>query len=127
MTLLDGHPCLHYADLYPHWRRLERRVFADARAWRTEIIVAQSGRRPRPQTVLALEAPRMIAKARIAATLALQRPEPPRPMPRDVCPHCQRETTIHGFTAPDGHWLETHHCAEHGDVVPMRGPITNEK
>ena len=38
VTLLDGHPCLRYADLYPHWRRLERRVFADARAWRTESL-----------------------------------------------------------------------------------------
>ena len=48
----------------------------------------------------------MIANARIAATLALQRPEQPR---RDVCPRCKRDTTVHGFTAPDGHWLETHH------------------
>ena len=66
----------------------------------------------------------MIANARLTATLALQRPEQPR---RDVCPRCKRETTVHGFTAPDGHWLETHHCAEHGDVAPMRGPILAEK
>lgn len=48
-------------------------------------------------------------------------------MPAYVCPHCRRATTVHGFTAPDGHWLETHHCAEHGDVAPTRGPIINEK
>jgi len=66
----------------------------------------------------------MTVQARLAATLALQQPERPR---RDVCPHCQRATTVHGFTAPDGHWLETHHCAEHGDVAPVRGPIINEK
>jgi hypothetical protein len=69
----------------------------------------------------------MTTQARLAATLARQRPEPLRPMPRDVCPHCQRATTIHGFTAPDGHWLETHHCAEHGDVCPMRSSITTNE
>jgi len=67
----------------------------------------------------------MTAQARITATLALQHPEPPRPMPRDVCPHCQRETTVHGFAAPDGHWIETHHCPVHGDVAPMHGNIVN--
>ena len=69
----------------------------------------------------------MTAQARIAATLARQRPEAPRPMPRDVCPHCQRETTIHGFAAPDGHWIETHHCPVHGDVAPLRSLIANER
>lgn len=66
----------------------------------------------------------MTAQARLAATLALQQPEQPR---RVVCPHCQRETTVHSFAAPDGHWLETYHCAEHGDIVPMHSPIVNEK
>jgi len=68
----------------------------------------------------------MNVQARIAATLARQRPEPARPMPRDVCPHCQRATTVHGFAAPDGHWIETHHCREHGDVAPMRSLIVNK-
>ena len=67
----------------------------------------------------------MTAPDRIA-TLAFQQPEPARSLPREVCPHCQRATTVHGFTAPDGHWLETHHCAEHGDVAPVRGPILND-
>lgn len=65
----------------------------------------------------------MIANARLTATLALKRPEQPR---RDVCPHCKRETTVHGFAVPDGHWLETHHCAEHGDIVPRRSLIMND-
>ena len=43
--------------------------------------------------------------------------------PRDVCPHCRRETVRYGFTSPDGHWLETHHCHEHGDVAPMRSAV----
>ena len=46
--------------------------------------------------------------------------------PRDVCPHCHCETTRYGFTTPDGHWLETHHCHEHGDVAPMRSVVTNK-
>ena len=96
---------------------------ADARAWRTESLwlnpAAALGLKPS-----SLWRPRMIAKARLAATLALQRPELSR---REVCPHCQRATTVHGFAAPDGHWLETHHCAEHGDVAPVRSPILDEK
>lgn len=67
----------------------------------------------------------MTAPDRIA-TLAFQQPEPARSLPREVCTHCQRATTVHGFAAPDGHWLETHHCAEHGDVAPVRGPILND-
>ncbi len=67
----------------------------------------------------------MTAPDRIA-TLGFQQPEPARSLPREVCPHCQRATTVHGFAAPDGHWLETHHCAEHGDVAPVRGPILND-
>jgi hypothetical protein len=45
---------------------------------------------------------------------------------RDVCPHCRRETLRHRFTTPDGVWLETHHCREHGDVAPMRSVIARE-
>ena len=56
------------------------------------------------------------------ASLEFQAPQPPS---RDVCCHCQRPTTAYGFTAPDGHWVETHHCPEHGDVVPMRSVISN--
>lgn len=51
---------------------------------------------------------------RFAATVELQRPDVCR------CHRCQRPTTVHRFTAPDGHRIETHHCAEHGDVVPAR-------
>ena len=65
----------------------------------------------------------MSAQARIAATIAWQRPDQPQ---HEVCPYCQRATTVHGFTAPDGHWLETHHCAEHGDVAPLHSPILND-
>ncbi len=43
----------------------------------------------------------------------------------DVCPHCRREAIRYGFTAPDGHWLETWHCREHGDVAPMRSVVVN--
>ena len=56
------------------------------------------------------------------ARLDFQAPQPPA---RDVCCHCKRPTTAHGFTAPDGHWIETHHGPEHGDVVPMRSVISN--
>lgn len=65
---------------------------------------------------------------RFAATMELQRPDyrdPAELRARDVCPHCKRPTTAHGFTAPDGHWSETHHCPEHGDVVPMRSVVVN--
>ncbi|MFZ1642574.1 MAG: hypothetical protein WAV07_14315 [Candidatus Contendobacter sp.] len=57
---------------------------------------------------------------RHAATINLQ-----RPTPRErVCPHCQRVLTVHRFLA-DGHWVETHHCQEHGDVRPMTRDIVN--
>ena len=70
----------------------------------------------------------MTAQARLAATLARQRrPEPPCPMPRDVCCHCKRPVTIHEFTTPDGQRIKTCHCREHGDVAPMRSIIVNEK
>jgi len=28
---------------------------------------------------------------------------------------------------PDGHWLETHHCRDHGDVAPMRRVVVNQR
>lgn len=65
---------------------------------------------------------------RFVATMELQRPayrDPASLISRDVCCHCRRLTTMHRFTAPDGHWVETHHCPEHGDVVPMRSHIFN--
>ena len=49
----------------------------------------------------------------------------PTPTVRNVCCHCKRPTTAYGFIAPDGHWIETHHCPEHGDVVPMRSIVSN--
>ena len=65
---------------------------------------------------------------RFAATMELQRPAPRDPaslIAYTVCPHCKRPTTAYGFTAPDGHWIETHHCPTHGDVVPMRSHVRN--
>lgn len=47
--------------------------------------------------------------------------------PRDVCYRCKRELTLHGFTTPDGHWIVTYHCREHGDVAPPRSLIVNEE
>lgn len=43
-----------------------------------------------------------------------------------VCPHCHGETHRYRFMTPDGHWLETHHCREHGDVAPLRSPVVNQ-
>jgi len=43
---------------------------------------------------------------------------------RDVCPHCKRETAVYLVTC-DGHTFETHRCADHGDVAPMRSVIVN--
>ncbi len=81
------------------------------------------------------------SKAAIAATIALQQPDHPRGAiigagdsaayrdpasltKRWVCCHCKRGTTTHRFLV-DGHWVETHHCPEHGDVPPMRSHIVN--
>lgn len=43
---------------------------------------------------------------------------------QDVCPHCKRRTVVHSF------WTETfcntsHHCPEHGAVVPVRSSVVN--
>lgn len=62
---------------------------------------------------------------RYSATLALQRPEHPRAGPRNVCPHCKRETSVYAFRSPDGCRIEAHRCAEHGDVPPMLSAIVN--
>ena len=62
------------------------------------------------------------------ASLQFQAPnyrDPTSLVGHDVCCHCKRQTTVHGFTAKDGHWIETHHCPEHGDVAPMRSHILN--
>ena len=53
--------------------------------------------------------------------------DPASLMPRDVCPHCHDETVRYRFMTPDGHWLETHHCRDHGDVAPMRGVVVNQR
>jgi hypothetical protein len=37
-----------------------------------------------------------------------------------VCPRCQSRTAVHLFETPDGVLIETHHCPQHGDVVPVR-------
>ena len=55
------------------------------------------------------------------ANNAWQRPEyrdPAHLTPRDVCPHCKRETEIYPVFC-DGHTIETHRCRDHGDVVPV--------
>ena len=44
---------------------------------------------------------------------------------RDVCPHCKRETAVYRFLTPDGCRIESHTCAEHGDVPPMLSAIVN--
>lgn len=51
--------------------------------------------------------------------------EPASLVGRDVCCRCKRLLVVHRFVAPDGHWLETHHCAEHGDVAPMRSHVVH--
>lgn len=50
-----------------------------------------------------------------------------QPLPNfTVCPSCKRELTAHRWVTPDGHVLETCHCRDHGDVVPMRSAVRNE-
>lgn len=46
-------------------------------------------------------------------------------LPRDVCPHCKRPLTVHGF-ATGGYINRTYHCRIHGDVPPMRSVIWTE-
>lgn len=41
-----------------------------------------------------------------------------------VCPHCEKSTRRYAFMTRDGHVIESHHCKEHGDVIPARKPIT---
>lgn len=45
--------------------------------------------------------------------------------PQDVCPHCKRKTTEYRFTTGE-HPVITHHCPEHGDVIPMRSVIVRD-
>ncbi len=44
---------------------------------------------------------------------------------RDVCPHCKTETAVY-LVSCDGHIVETHRCAQHGDVVPMRSHVSRD-
>ena len=63
----------------------------------------------------------------LAIALERQQPayrDPAHLTPRDVCPHCKRETEIY-LVFCDGHTIETHRCRDHGDVVPMRSAIVN--
>ncbi len=64
----------------------------------------------------------------LAIALERQQPayrDPAHLTPRDVCPHCKRETEIY-LVFCDGHTIETHRCCrDHGDVVPMRSAIVN--
>lgn len=41
----------------------------------------------------------------------------------EACPHCLRDLTEYRFTTDDGLPIITYHCAEHGDVIPVRGLI----
>jgi len=59
---------------------------------------------------------------RTAATASSQPPpdrEPASPISAEVCPHCERGTTKHRFAAAEL-FVTTHHCIEHGDVIPRR-------
>lgn len=46
----------------------------------------------------------------------------PNPDAVDVCPHCKRQLTRYRFHC-EAHSLDTWHCPEHGDVVPMRSIV----
>ncbi len=35
------------------------------------------------------------------------------------CPYCRRNVTEYRFVASDGSSIMTHHCAGHGDVIPV--------
>ncbi len=38
-----------------------------------------------------------------------------------ICVRCQQQVAEYRFTTRDGFSVATYHCAEHGDVIPMRG------
>ena len=40
-----------------------------------------------------------------------------------VCPHCRRETGQFVVRC-DGHRFETHRCPDHGDVMPIKMPVS---
>ncbi len=58
-------------------------------------------------------------------------PVPPRsgdtPTATERCPHCQQRVTTHRFIMGDGHLITTHHCAQHGDVIPVHGVIMHDE
>ncbi len=52
----------------------------------------------------------------------IQRPES---VPiQDVCPHSKRRTVMHSFMTGEFRNV-SHHCPEHGAVIPMRSAVTN--
>jgi hypothetical protein len=53
--------------------------------------------------------------------------EPASLIARDICPHCHYETVRYRFMTPDGHWMEAHHCHEHGAVAPMRSVVIHQR
>lgn len=55
------------------------------------------------------------------ASLHFQAPEP-----KDVCPFCKQETQVYVVFC-EGHGIDVHRCREHGDVVPMRSAVHNER
>ena len=59
--------------------------------------------------------------------LPVYRPRVQRPeaLPiHDVCPHCKRRTVAHSFMTGTFRNV-SHHCPEHGAVVPMRSAVVN--
>ncbi len=38
MAVVSGYPCELYDELYPDWRRVERKAFADGARERTEVL-----------------------------------------------------------------------------------------
>lgn len=64
-----------------------------------------------------------------AAALAFQSPSPATETaisPVDVCPTCKCPTTAYRFAGREGVVITTHHCRQHGDVVPMRSAVANQ-
>ena len=50
--------------------------------------------------------------------------EPESLAPQIVCPHCKRLAMCYAFDA-GGHQVQTWHCRQHGDIIPMRSAVVN--
>lgn len=40
------------------------------------------------------------------------------PAQHHLCPRCSLRTSAHVFNTSDGVIIESHHCPQHGDIVP---------